>query len=50
MKDFLGQLQKDHGEEIGNFGGTLVNSTASRPACSRSISRSPAAFPWARSR
>ena len=25
MKDFLGQLQKDHGEEIGSFGGTLVD-------------------------
>ena len=25
MTDFLGQLQKDHGEEIGSFGGTLVD-------------------------
>jgi recombination protein RecA len=25
MKDFLVQLQKDHGEEIGSFGGTLID-------------------------
>ena len=25
MADFLGRLQKDYGEDIGNFGGTLVN-------------------------